>query len=245
MTYFIQPEWPAPTHIKAFSSLRHVGNSLAPYDSFNVALNVEDQHEAVQNNRRQLRQLLELPAEPIWLKQTHSTRVLEALPCNRELEADASFTRESGQVCAIVTADCLPILLCDQTGHHAAAIHAGWRGLAKGIIANTLEKLALDNHSLLAWLGPAIGPQKYEVGEEVFEIFKSLDDANQLAFKKTSPTTWLANLYELARLQLRALGVGQIFGGQFCTYTDQDKFFSYRRDKGKTGRMASLIWLEG
>lgn len=244
MTHFIQPDWPAPSQIRAFSSLRTGGNSLSPYASFNLGFQVEDLPENVEANRQELRKRLKLPTEPLWINQVHGNTVVEALPVNRDKEADASFTRQAGQVCAVMTADCLPILLCDQTGRLAAAIHAGWRGLAKGIIGNTLKTLAVQNQHLLAWLGPAIGPKKFEVGQDVYEIFCAQTAANQQAFLKASANTWFANIYELARLQLQAQGVNRIFGGNYCTYSESDKFFSYRRDQGKTGRMVSLIWIE-
>ncbi len=224
--YFIQPEWPAPPQVKAFCSLRACGNM------------------AEETQRLQLKERLNLPSEPIWIQQVHGNTVIEARALHRGQEADASFTTEIGQVCAVLTADCLPILLCGPKGPQVAAIHAGWRGLANGIIGQTLKKLSLPPQQFLAWLGPAIGPLKYEVGAEVYEIFCAQSLDNQKAFQKTSATTWLANLYKLARLQLRALGVSQIFGAEYCTYTENDNFFSYRREQGKTGRMASLIWID-
>lgn len=233
--FFIQADWPAPPRVKAFSSLRGAGN---------LAFLPEEQPESVKANRKQLRKQLNLPAEPLWLKQVHGNTVVQAFPENCHQTADASFAQQPRQVCTIMTADCLPILLCNQEGTQIAAIHAGWRGLANGLIANTLKALTLKDQHFLAWLGPAIGPQKFEVGQDVYDLFCAQQTANHRAFLRTSPTTWLANIYELARIQLQALQVYQIFGGNYCTYTETDKFFSYRRDKGKTGRMASLIWIE-
>lgn len=241
---FIQPNWPAPPRIKAFTTTRQGGKSLPPYESFNLGFDTSDPVETVRANRQHLTQQLHLPSEPIWLKQIHGNTVVEALPANLRQEADASFTGKPGTVCAVMTADCLPLLLCDQKGSQVAAIHAGWRGLAKGIIDSTVKSLALNNSELLAWLGPAIGPQKFEVGKDVYDCFLALAPHNKAAFTPLTASTWLANIYDLARLQLQALGVSKIYGGNYCTFSETANFFSYRRDQGQTGRMATLIWIE-
>ncbi len=226
---YIQPDWPAPREIKAYTTLRSGWGGRRSH------------HEESQS----LEKLLQLPDEPIWLKQVHGSLPIEALPENREKSADASFTEQKNRVCVVLTADCLPILLCHQKATHVAAIHAGWRGLSGGIIEATVNSLAQPPQDLLAWLGPAIGPQKFEVGKEVFDAFVSLHSESASAFVPYKEDKWLANLYELARIRLRLLGISQIFGGDYCTYTQDDLFFSYRRDQKKPGRMASLIWISG
>ena len=242
---FIEPTWPAPKAVRAYTSLRRgSGFSPAPYDSFNLAYHVADQPELVKANRQLLKQKLQLPEEPVWIDQIHSAIALEACEANSEKEADASFTAFPHKVCVIMTADCLPILLCDQKGREVAAIHAGWRGLAQGIIKNTLMKLKSPRAELLAWLGPAIGPQHFEVGLDVHEVFCKHSPEQQAAFKPSSPGKWLADIYALARFQLKAEGLQQIYGGDYCTYSQEADFFSYRRAKGACGRMASLIWLD-
>lgn len=241
---FIQPSWPAPPEIKAYTSLRSGGFSKAPFDEFNLAFHVNDEEAAVKANREKLNQALSLPKEPIWLNQVHGTLALPALASNRNQDADSSFTHQSQQVCAIMTADCLPLLICQPKGSGLAAIHAGWRGLAQGIIESTVDALQVDNSELLVWLGPAIGPDHFEVGIEVYETFLTKNPLNHSAFVRKSSNTWLADLYELARIQLRELGITAIYGGEHCTYSQKDLFFSYRRDQGKTGRMVSLIWRE-
>lgn len=240
---FIKPSWPAPAQVYAYTSQRQGGQSPMPYQGFNLAFHVGDAEENVIANRRQLQKCLALPTTPIWLNQVHGNTVIEAMPVHLNQKADGVFTRQTNRVCAILTADCLPILLCNTTGTLAAAIHAGWRGLANGIINNTLHLLNEDHHKLLAWLGPAIGPQKFEVGEDVYSLFVTQNIINQKAFTVQTTSTWLADIYELARIQLRSLGVSAIYGGEHCTFTQEQDFFSYRRDGGKTGRMASLIWI--
>ncbi len=242
----ITPNWPAPLHIKACTTLRHGGYSEAPYVSFNLAQHVGDESRHVQANRALLTTLLALPTEPTWLEQTHSTIVVSAESHNRGKEADASFACESKQICVVLTADCLPILLCDRKGTCVAAIHAGWRGLANGIIGKTLDTLQLAPDDTLVWLGPAIGPTVYELGNEVRQQFIARQAETEKAFLPSSnPDRWLGNLYELAKLDFEHVGVSAIYGGDHCTYSDKERFFSYRRDGNKTGRMASLIWIEG
>lgn len=241
---YITPEWPAPSHIKAYTTLRSGGVSKPPFDQFNLATHVGDNEAHVLQNRKILKETLGLPADPIWIEQTHSTIAINAHPDNRECEADASFSNELNQVCVVLTADCLPILLCNKKGTYIAAIHAGWRGLANGIIESTLIELNLPNEEWLAWLGPAIGPANFEVGDEVRSQFLLRHPEALYAFTPSSNGRWLANLYALAKLSLLKQGIESIYGGQFCTYSDSKRFYSYRRDGTQTGRMASLIWID-
>ncbi len=237
---FLTPTWPAPHNIHAYTSLRHGGVSLPPYDSFNMGEHVGDNAHHVAANRELLRQTLQLPSEPCWLNQTHGTRVVMA---GTDRQADASFTTHANIVCAIMTADCLPIFMCRRDGGAVAAIHAGWRGLADGIIHETLAVLPAAAKEIMVWLGPAIGPAKFEVGDEVRERFIMRNCAATTAFQPAArPNHWLANLYQLARLDLYAAGVTEIYGGQYCTYTDINRFYSYRREGQQSGRMVSLIW---
>jgi purine-nucleoside/S-methyl-5'-thioadenosine phosphorylase / adenosine deaminase len=226
----IQPNWPAPANIYAYTTLRH-SNISRPPDRY---LDCD-----------RLISLLDLPTEPIWLRQIHSNIVLPAIPENRNKEADATFSHEPQQVCIVLTADCLPILLCDQTGSHVAAIHAGWRGLQKNIIANTLQALNVPGYELLAWIGPGISQKHYEVGDEVRTLFINADPQTTHAFIPSPNQRWMADLYTIAKIQLQKQGITKIYGCDFCTYTDDENFFSCRRDgKGKFGNMASLIWRE-
>jgi YfiH family protein len=222
---YLKADWQAPAQIKAYTTLRSGWG------------------ERFHNENRELQALLPLPEEPVWLTQTHSSQVIEALEENRKKPADASFTTQKNRVCAVLTADCLPILVCNKKASHVAAIHAGWRGLAGGIIETALQALQQPAEELLIWLGPAIGPQKFEVGTDVFDAFVKRHPESASAFIPYKQDKWLANLYDLARIRLKLLGVSSISGGHYCTYTQEDLFFSYRRDQGKTGRMASLIWI--
>ena len=242
----ILPDWPAPTNVCAAQSTRAGGVSPAPFNSLNLGTHVGDKPLWVQTNRERLAACLNLPSEPVWLEQVHGTRVL-SLPANTDnLTADAVVTRTPGQVCAVMTADCLPVLFCDQAGTVVAAAHAGWRGLASGVLEATLQAMAVNPATVLAWMGPAIGPAAFEVGGEVRDAFISHSPLAADAFVAhgdPSDNKWLANIYHLARLRLAAAGVTHIYGGEYCTYTDAQRFFSYRRDR-ETGRMASLIWLD-
>ncbi len=223
------------------------GVSASPYASFNVATHVGDDPVAVKENRARLRMML--PAEPLWLNQVHGVSVVDAaISCNengRGVEADASFTRQPNQVCAVMTADCLPVLLATSDGACVAAIHAGWRGLLAGIIEATLDKLGEPSERVHVWLGPAIGPSAFEVGDEVRTLFIQQDVHAQHAFQPQGREVdkWLCDLYLLARQRLMRRGITHITGGNLCTYTDRQRFYSYRRD-GTTGRMVSLIWRE-
>jgi YfiH family protein len=243
MNTYIKPNWPAPSHIHACTTLRTGGVSQSPYDQFNLGTNVGDHPEHVLKNCELLKNTLALVNDPIWIRQTHSTIVVEATLENLRQEADASFTHKKNQVCVVLTADCLPILLTNQQGTQVAAIHAGWRGLANGIIEATLNKLNSPSQELLAWLGPAISGPCYEVGNEVREQFLAVTPDAEKAFTPSPNQRWLADLYELARIRLRKQGVDRIYGGEYCTYTDKSRFYSYRRDGQQTGRMASLIWM--
>ncbi len=238
-TNWLKADWPAPDFIKAGTTLRQGGVSQAPYDSFNLASHVGDAVEVVEQNRKSLH----LPNAPQWLEQIHSTTAV-LLPCNDDIpKADASYTSKNNIVCAVMTADCLPVLITDKQGSCVAAIHAGWRGLCHGIIEETIKKLPTAAEDLLVWLGPAIGPDVYEIGEEVYDAFTRNDNEAKQAFTPTVDQHWLFDIYRLAKLRLNRLGVGHIYGGNHCTLTEKDDFFSYRRD-GATGRMASMIWIE-
>lgn len=247
MHNFIAPIWPAPSNIRAYTTTRNGGYSKSPYTSFNLAAHVDDDNAAVLANRAKLRTYLNLPSEPFWLTQEHTAKVVRVVGNSkiREPVADASFTTEQGVVCTVLTADCLPILLCDVAGIVVAAIHAGWKSLVGGVIENTLRELPVDAEKLLVWFGPAIGPTKFEVGEEVRQQFLYHDPRATQAFSATQKNKWLANIYLLARQRLEARGVlpQNIYGGDLCVYQDSKRFFSYRRDGGVTGRMASLIWI--
>lgn len=238
---FIYPDWPAPARVAAVSSTRLGGFSRAPWNGFNLGGHVGDDPSAVAANRRQLFQLLDMPEAPCWLQQIHGARVVSA--SGQGCEADASISGRPGKVCAVMTADCLPLLLCNRQGSQVAAVHAGWRGLAAGVIENTLDGFDCPPQDILAWLGPAIGPAAFEVGSEVRQAFVQQDPQAARAFRSRRKDKWLADIYQLARLRLSGKGVHQVSGGNYCTYSDSRRFFSYRRD-GQTGRMASLIWLK-
>lgn len=243
MQQFIQPNWPAPATVKAYTTTRQGGVSGAPFNNFNLGDHVGDDDNAVAQNRLLLRNTLQLLAEPKWLKQIHSTQVILAEQITADTQADAAYTRQAKVVCAILTADCLPMLICDRAGTIVAAVHAGWRGLASGIIEQTIQTLQTPPADLLIWLGPAIGADVYEVGAEVRAQFITADPLAEQAFKANANQRWLANMYLLATLRLKHCGVTAIYGGDYCTYSDPERFFSYRRD-GQTGRIASLIWLD-
>lgn len=241
---WLQPEWPAPRQVRAASTLRSGGVSEPPFDDFNLAMHVGDATTAVQRNRRRLHAALQLPREPCWLDQVHGSNVVEAGEWVSPPKADACIARSPDQVCVVMTADCLPVLFCSRDGDRVAAAHAGWRGLAGGVLDSTVSSLGLPGAELLAWLGPAIGPQAFEVGDEVRIAFMAREAAAERAFVPSVNGRWLADLYQLARLELARLGVHAVYGGGECTFNDAARFYSYRRD-GKTGRMASLIWIGG
>ena len=239
---WITPAWPAPPRVHALTTTRTGGFSAAPYDGFNLGDHVGDSAEAVAANRRLLRERLALPVEPLWLRQVHGCAVATdgqaASPC-----ADAAVTDRPGVVCAVLSADCLPLFLCDRAGSRVGIVHAGWRGLADGVIESALDAMGVAGEELLCWLGPAIGPSAFEVGEEVREAFLRRDMAAETAFRPSANGRWLADLYRLARQRLETRGVSAVGGGGHCTFTERERFFSYRRD-GASGRMASLIWME-
>ena len=239
---FIRPDWPAPASVHALVTLRTGGYSKGPYTSFNLAAHTDDDAAAVLRNRALLTEYFKLPAEPLWLQQVHSNQIVNADSDEVGAEADGSWSSSAGKVCVVMTADCLPVLICNQQGSKVAAAHAGWRGLHAGVITNAIRTLDSDPSELVVWLGPAIGPRSFEVGTEVFRAFTDSRLENTSAFRQTDERHWLCDLYELARIELISLGVTSIFGGNECTFTDKERFYSYRRD-GNTGRMASLIWL--
>jgi YfiH family protein len=243
MSDWIIPQWDVPPHVHAVSTLRNGGVSEGRFASLNLGLHVGDETACVQENRNLLTTALKLPAQPLWLDQHHGCTVVRADNAPTR-HADASFTSAPGTVCAIMTADCLPVLLCDSKGSRVAAIHAGWRGLAHGIIETSVRALG-DDGDLVAWLGPAIGADAFEVGDEVRSIFTAqLGEAAGMAFKPhKAGNKWYADIYALARFALRHAGVNAVYGGERCTYSEPEHFFSFRRD-GQTGRMATLIWLE-
>ena len=241
MANLLVPDWPAPARVRSLQTLRGAGCSPAPWDSFNLGDHVGDDAANVAANRAALRE--HLPAEPAWLKQVHGIATVNPKKSPKLKEADAAFTRDSGVVCAVMTADCLPVLFCDRAGTVVAAAHAGWRGLAAGVLEATMTQMAVPPGELLAWLGPAIGPSAFEVGDEVRAAFVADDPAAALAFKPHFSGKWLADIYLLARQRLNARGVGGIHGGGRCTVGEAQHFFSYRRD-GVTGRMATLIWID-
>lgn len=240
---FLRPEWPAPAKVHALVTLRTGGYSSGPYASFNLAMHTGDDPSVVRKNRDLLRQTIGLPAEPVWLQQVHSNRIIEAATVAADVAADGSWSTTLGQVCVVMTADCLPVLICNRQGSMVAAVHAGWRGLQAGVITNAISTLQSDPAELMVWLGPAIGPDAFEVGTEVVQAFTGARRDNAIAFRQTDEQHWLCDLYALARIELASLGVAAVFGGGYCTYTDEQRFYSYRRDN-TTGRMASLIWLE-
>ncbi|EKO3674560.1 peptidoglycan editing factor PgeF [Vibrio metschnikovii] len=238
----IIPNWPAPNNVKAFCSTRHGGFSLPPYDGLNVGMHVGDDPSIVAKNRDWLQQYCRMPFPPIWLNQTHSTRVIEvSQPSYKVLDADGIVTSTPRVVCSAMTADCLPILITNMQGTRVAAVHAGWRGLAGGIVEQALDKFSDD---VLIWLGPAIGPQAFEVGDEVRQVFCDYDSHAQRAFSATSNCgKWLADIAQLAQLRLAKIGIDQVVKSDLCTYQHDQQFYSYRRD-GVTGRQACFIWIE-
>ena len=261
----ITPEWPAPARVRCAFTLRSGGVSVAPHDSLNVGAHVGDAVEAVGENRRRVRDYLRLPAEPVWLQQVHGIDVVDldvlegdarsqsgglaaagveaVVSVEGAPRADAAVTRICGRVCVIQVADCMPVLFAARDGSAVGAAHAGWRGLAGGVLEQTVRALGVAPAGLIAWLGPTISQQHFEVGDDVRTAFVSGDPGAAAAFLTNTRGRWQCDLYALARRRLAALGVGQVFGGGWCTYADGARFFSFRRD-GQCGRMAALIWLE-
>lgn len=239
---WILPSWPAPPRVQAVSTTRIGGFSEPPYEGLNLADHVGDDPETVRSNRQWLKRTLGLPAEPVWLRQVHGARMVPAETAKADAKADGSFTFHAAVVCAVLTADCLPLLLCDRDGSRVAAAHVGWRGLKAGIIEAAVDALDKAGAELMAWLGPAIGPNAFEVGDEVRQTFIDHEQRAAAAFRPTPSGRWLADVFALARQRLASRGVEAVYGGDRCTLSEAQRFYSYRRD-GTTGRMASLIWL--
>ncbi|MFZ9529663.1 MAG: peptidoglycan editing factor PgeF [Burkholderiales bacterium] len=237
----IVPEWPAPAHVHALVTTRAGGVSTGRYASLNLGLRSEDNPTAVAENRARLQQLL--PQAPRWLAQVHGSTVVDADQLTDVPQADASVAQLPGTVCAIMIADCLPILLTDTAGTCVGAAHAGWRGLAGGVIANTIARMPAVPANLMAWIGPGIGPLAFEVGDDVLDAFCAIAPERRAAFRAHKPGKWLCDLPALARDALHRAGITRIYGGDLCTYADARRFYSYRRD-GITGRMTALIWRE-
>lgn len=241
-TWIVPDDWPVPAHVRALTTTRAGGISTGPYASLNLADHVGDDPAAVAANRMRLVAEAGLPADPVWLQQVHGNTVVDIARATPVPEADAAYSHQPGQVCAVLTADCLPVLLCDRAGEQVAAVHAGWRGLAAGVIEQAVAALPVPGAELLAWLGPAISAAAYTVGDEVRETFIAHDPRAAAAFQPGRHDGWHADLYQLARQRLAACGVPAVHGGGRCTFREAQHFYSYRRD-GVTGRMATLIWL--
>lgn len=241
---WIIPDWPAPAQVRAFFTTRVGGVSAGSYASFNLGAATGDDQASVAANRAKLRALL--PQEPRWLKQEHGAHVIDADTLSDTPQADACFAQQLETVCAILVADCLPILFCDRAGTMVAAAHAGWRGLAAGVIDNTVAAMTrhgVKSSELLAWIGPGIGPTAFEVGDDVYRAYAQHDAGSVAAFQRHTPGKWLADLALLARRALQRSHVANIYRGEHCTYTQPERFYSYRRDRA-TGRMGAFIWRE-
>jgi YfiH family protein len=239
---FYVPDWNIPANVRALQTTRNGGVSHAPWAGFNLGDHVGDVPDAVAANRALLRS--KLPGDPFWLTQVHGMVAVDVDQRPKIKQADAAYSRQPGNICAVMTADCLPVLFCDRQGSAVAAAHAGWRGLLAGVLESAVAAMQVDPGNVLAWLGPAIGPECFEVGGEVRDAFVAADQAASLAFTlRADDGKWLCDIYLLARQRLQGMGVTTISGGESCTVSEADRFFSYRRD-GVTGRMASLIWLE-
>ncbi|HEX7803093.1 MAG TPA: peptidoglycan editing factor PgeF [Pseudoxanthomonas sp.] len=256
MNAAVWAQWPAPPNVRAFTTLRHgAGSSLPPFDHFNLGNRTAadgDDAATVERNRAELVEHMSLPSAPHWLRQVHGTEVLRFAASapflavaggGAEPVADASVTSTSGVVLAILTADCLPVVFADEDGTEIGAAHAGWRGLAAGVLENTVAAMRSPPDKIVAWLGPAAGPQAYEIGAEVFDAFVSQDGNAASAFVATRPGHWRVDLYALARLRLAKVGVTRVHGGDLCTISDPQRFFSHRRD-ARTGRMATVVWMQ-
>ncbi|MFP3516852.1 peptidoglycan editing factor PgeF [Pseudomonas sp. SIMBA_077] len=240
MSTFLIPDWPAPAGIRACVTTRAGGVSVAPFDSLNLGDHVGDDPVSVAQNRQRLTDMFDV--QPAWLSQVHGIVVAPANP-DQIAEADASWTATPGIACTVMTADCLPALFCDRAGARVAAAHAGWRGLAAGVLEAAAKSLHVEPHDILVWLGPAIGPKTFEVGGEVREVFiKDLPDAAAAFAPSINEGRYMADIYALARLRLARCGITAVYGGGFCTVTDP-RFFSYRGSP-RTGRFASLVWIE-
>jgi len=240
--HYLQPNWPAPKNIKAYITTRENGYSQAPFNAFNIADYVGDDLDTVNKNIKTLIGELELPESPLWLNQVHGTTVTRIEDCTEIPDADAAYTSLNDKVCAVRTADCLPILLCNRDGTEVAAVHAGWKGLLAGVIDSTISALSSAPDDLLAWMGPALGPKHFEVNEAMRADFINQHPDNVTAFIYRDGR-WMMDFYLVATMNLQRFGITQIYGGEHCTFTEEAQFFSYRRDQGVTGRMASLIWI--
>jgi purine-nucleoside/S-methyl-5'-thioadenosine phosphorylase / adenosine deaminase len=243
MIGLIRPDWPA--QVGALVTTREGGASAGGYASLNLGLRSGDDEAAVRRNRSLLQALL--PSSPVWLRQVHGIRVADAdavRAAGTEPEADAAVARRPDTVCAVLVADCMPVLLTDEAATVVGVAHAGWRGLCGGVLEATVSAMGVEPGRLMAWLGPAIGPQAYEVGDEVREAFLARDRASARAFRAARPGHWMLDLYAVARQRLAASGVAHVHGGGLCTFSDPVRFYSHRRDRS-TGRMAALIWLSG
>lgn len=239
---WIIPDWPAANNVRAFATTRADGASRGSFRGMNLATRVGDDQRAVEQNRDALRK--HLPAEPVWLEQVHGTAVVDIESAPPSTRADGAVARTRRHVCAVLTADCLPVLLAARAGGVVGVAHAGWRGLAGGIIEATIARMGLPGADVLAWLGPGISQAAYEVGTDVYESFVRPDPGAREAFQDRAPGKYQADLYALARRRLGAAGVTAVYGGGLCTYREPDRFYSYRRDGAATGRMATLIWME-
>lgn len=238
---WLRPDWDVPG-VLAVSTTRAGGVSQAPFDSLNLGDHVDDNPSSVAENRQILTQALGLNQSPAWLNQVHGVAVVEAdASSGVVMDADASFSRQPGTACVVMTADCLPVLLSHRDGSVVAAAHAGWRGLVDGVLEQTVEAMGCPAEDILAWMGPAIGPAAFEVGDEVRERFLDHDRTSETGFQPHGEGKWLADIYRLARQRLASVGVGEVSGGGLCTYSDPKRFYSFRRD-GQTGRMASVIF---
>jgi polyphenol oxidase len=257
---WLTPEWPGHTRVRAACTLRTGGVSPPPYESLNLGASTGDSPEAVQENRRRLAQALKLPSEPVWVHQVHGTAVLDASAVDLAAAggaeavdlgaggsglpvADASVATAASRVCVVRVADCMPVLFAAEDGSRVGAAHAGWRGLAAGVLEATLSAMGTTPSAVMAWMGPCISQNYFEVGDDVHQAFTRKDAEAASAFTRNERGRWQCDLYSLARRRLQRMGVRQVFGGGWCTYADRSRFFSYRRD-GQCGRMAALIWME-
>ncbi|MFL2553691.1 MAG: peptidoglycan editing factor PgeF [Candidatus Rariloculaceae bacterium] len=236
----ITPDWPAPVWVKAIATERCGGVSSGVYGGFNLGTNVGDQADAVAKNRQLLRAELKLPEEPNWLEQVHGSDVLD-LDAVGSSVADAAVTGKPGRVCAVLTADCLPVLFSTVSGERVGAAHAGWRGLSRGVLSATVAAMGVAPDDIMAWLGPAIGQVAYEVGDDVHTAFVTADPGMDECFVRNFRGRWQADLYGLARHSLAVAGVDSVYGGGFCTFTEKERFYSYRRE-APCGRQVTLIW---
>ena len=244
MMKYLHAERPAPSNIHALTTTRAGGISVPPYDSFNLGKHCGDNLESAEENRQTLVDQLNLPSHPLWLNQVHDNQVIHSRNHNRQIKADGCYTDSTQHVCAVLTADCLPIFICNKDGTEAAVLHGGWRSLAKGIIAQGVKQFKSPAKDLLVWLGPAIGPSTFQVGKEVRTVFQTYHSQTVQAFTyQPDEKRFLCDIYKLAKIYLNTLGITEIYGGNHCTYSQNDLLFSYRKNK-KTGRMASLIWMD-